>query len=515
MPAERLSMRKIKEILRLKWVEGRRHRHIAHALEVGVGTVSEVVRRAGEHHLDWAAVEPMPEARLEATLYGEAAKNVATPLPDPLALYQELKKPGVTLALLYEEYLGAHPEGYSYSQFCRGFARWRRRQKVVMHQEHRAGEKMFTDFSGKKPHWVDPKTGEIHEAELFVAVLGASNYTYVEATESQRVEHWIAAHVRAWEFFGGVAALTVPDQLKSGVSAACAYEPVIQRTYQECAQHYGTLIVPARPRRPRDKAKVEVAVQIAQRWILARLRHLSFFSLAELNEAIRHLLADLNRRTMRRYGASRHELFERLDQPHLKALPERRFEHAVWLKARVNINYHVEVQQHFYSVPYPLVHQQLEVRVAAATVEVFNGTKRVASHARSLVRNGYTTKAEHMPRSHRAHAEWTPERMLNWAHKFGPYTTELVERVLARPEHPEQAYNACLGLMRLGKEYGAERLETAATRAIALKAYSYRYVANVLKNNLDRLPPRTPVSDQAQLPLIADHENVRGENYYG
>jgi transposase len=509
-------MRKTREILYLKWVEQRRHRHIARALGVGVGTVSEVVRRATARGLDWAAVEPIPEPKLEALLYGEASKKAVAPPPDPLSLHQELKRPGVTLALLYEEYLAQHPQGsYSYSQFCRIFARWRGRQNVVMHQEHRAGEKMFTDFSGKKPHWVDPITGEIHEVEVFVAVLGASNYTYVEATESQRVEHWIAAHVRAFEFFGGVAALTVPDQLKSGVTQACAYEPVIQRTYQECAHHYGTLIVPARPRRPRDKAKVEVAVQIAQRWILARLRNLRFFSLAELNEAIGHLLADLNARKMRRCGASRRELFERLDQPHLKPLPERRFECAVWKKAKVNINYHVEVEQHFYSVPYPLVHQQLEVRVCAGTVEVFNGTKRVAAHPRSLVRNGYTTKPEHMPRSHRAHAEWTPERMLTWAHKFGPHTTTLVERLLARPEHPEHAYNACLGILRLGKEYGPERLENAAVRAVALKAYSYRYVANVLKNNLDRLAQRAEPTESQQLsPLIASHENVRGEDYY-
>jgi len=514
MPAERLSMRKTKEILYLKWAERRRHRHIARALGVGVGTVSETVRRAAEHQLDWPRVEAMPEPQLEALLYGAAAKDAAAALPDPVKLHQELKRPGVTLALLHEEYLAQHPEGaYSYSQFCRHFARWRRRQHVVMHQHHRAGEKMFTDFSGKKPHWVDPTTGECHEAELFVAVLGASNYTYVEATESQRVAHWIAAHVHAFEFFGGVAALTVPDQLKSGVTHACAYEPVIQRTYQECAHHYGTLIVPARPRRPRDKAKVEVAVQIAQRWILARLRHLTFFSLAELNEAIRHLLTDLNARTMRRYGASRRELFERLDAPHLKALPDRRFECATWLKVRVNINYHVKVEEHFYSVPYQLVHQQLEVRVAASVVEIFTGTKRVTAHPRSLVRNGYSTKPEHMPRAHRAHAEWTPERMLTWAHKFGPSTTTLVEHLLARPEHPEHAYNACLGILRLGKEYGPERLETAAVRAVALKAYSYRYVANVLKNHLDRLPPRAQPTPPA-LPLVTTHENVRGEDYY-
>ena len=283
------------------------------------------------------------------------------------------------------------------------------------------------------------------------------------------------------------------------------------RTFQEWAQHYGTLILPARPRKPRDKAKVEVAVQIAQRWVIARLRHCTFFSLSELNEAMTYLLDNLNSRPMRRYGGSRRELFERLDAPYLKALPERRFESAVWTKVTVNINYHVEVDKHFYSVPYQLVHQHIEARGTATTVEVLAHGKRVAAHPRSFVRGGYTTLNEHMPRSHRAHAEWTPERMLNWAGKFGPHTRLVVENLLGRAEHPEHAYNACLGIMRLGKLYGAERLENAAIRAVAVKAYSYRHLATILKNKLDRLPPR-PAEPRPQ--PIPTHENVRGSTYY-
>jgi len=512
MPTERLSMRKIKEILYLKWVQNRRHRHIGRALEVSIGVVSAVLQRAAEQGLDWATVETMSEAALEAKLYGDRAKKRTTPLPDAALLGEELSKPGVTLALLYEEYLGTHPQGYSYSQFCRHYRRWRRSQKVSMRQEHRAGEKMFTDFSGKKPHWVDPKTGEMHEVELFVAVLGASNYTFAYAVESQRVEHWIGVHIRAVEFFSGVCELVICDQLKSGVSRACAYEPGIQRTYQEWAHHYGTLILPARPRRPRDKAKVEVGVQVVQRWVLARLRHFTFFSLAELNEAIGYLLAELNARPMRRYGASRRELYERLDLAHLKPLPERRFECAEWKKVKVGINYHVEIDKHFYSVPYQLMHQHLWARLSTGCVEIYaTNNKRITAHVRSFVIGRYTTKTEHMPRSHRAQAEWTPERMIHWAAKHGAHVRMVVENLLGRVEHPEQAYRACLGIMRLGKHYGGERLENAAVRAVALRAYSYRHLANILKNQLDRLP-QAPASQDSKVPI--SHENVRGNPYY-
>ena len=511
MPTERLSMRKIKEILYLKWVQQRRHRHIGRALEVSIGVVSEVLKRAAAKGLDWAKVETMAESVLEVALYGDRAKKQRVPLPEPALLQEELRKPGVTRALLYEEYLAAHPQGYSYSEYCRAFARWRKTQNVTMHQEHRAGEKMFTDFSGKKPAWVDPRTGEIHTAELFVAVLGASNYTYAEAVATQKVEHWIAAHTRAVEFFAGVTKLVVPDQLKSGVTRACAYEPGIQRTYQEWAHHYGTLILPARPRRPRDKAKVEVAVQVVQRWVLARLRHFTFFSLADLNEAIAYLLVELNARTMRRYGASRRALYERLDAPHLKALPERRFECARWKKVKVNINYHVEVDKHFYSVPYQLVHQELEARVSVGCVEIYGlNNKRITAHVRSLVIGHYTTKPEHMPRSHRAQAEWTPERMIHWAAKHGPYTRMVVENILGRAEHPEHGFRSCMGIQRLAKQYGSERLEDAAVRGVSLKVFSYRYLANVLKNNIDRLPPKQPSPTEP----IPAHENLRGEDYY-
>lgn len=330
MATERLPMRKIKEILRLKWLEGRRHRHIARALKVSVGKVSAVVQRAAEVGLEWERVEPLGEAELEAAIYGAVRRTLKAPLPDPAWMDLELKKAGVTLQLLHVEYRQSHPEGYGYTQLCAHYRRWKTKQKLVMRQVHRAGEKVFTDFAGKKPHWIDPTTGERREVELFVAALGASNLTYAEALESQQVAHWIAVHTRALDYFQGVPELVVPDQLRSAVTGPCRYEPEIQRTFEEWGRHYSTVILPARPAHPRDKAKVEAAVLVAERWILARLRHQSFFSLAELNARIAELVEELNARVMRRYGKSRRALFEELERPTLKPLPSQRFTYAEW-----------------------------------------------------------------------------------------------------------------------------------------------------------------------------------------
>ena len=508
-------MRKVKEILRLKWLEGRRHRHIARALEVSVGKVSGVVRRAAELELDWERVEKLSEAELEAVIYGTASRKLRTPLPDPAWMDLELKKPGVTLQLLHVEYREHHPEGYGYTQFCEHYRRWKKRQKVVMRQVHRAGEKMFSDFAGKKPHWIDPATGEVREVELFVTTLGASNLTYVEALESQKVPHWIAAHTRALEYFGGVPELVVPDQLRSAVVGPCRYEPTIQRTFEEWGRHYGTVILPARPAHPRDKAKVEAAVLVAERWILARLRSQTFFSLGALNSRIAELCEELNQRRMRRYGKSRRELFDEIERTNLKPLPPERFVYAEWTRVKVNIDYHVDIERSYYSVPYQLVHQTLEARVCASTVEIFLRGERVAVHPRSTRRGQYITNPAHMPSSHRKHLEWTPSRLIAWGAKIGPSTAALVEAILADRPHPEQGYRSCLGLMRLGSRYGAERVEAACARALAAKARSYKHVGSILKNGLDRLPlgsSRKPSSPTPSAPLT--HENIRGGDYY-
>ena len=513
MATERLSMRKTKEILRQKWVLKLSHRAAAQSVGVSAGAVGGLMLRAQAAGLTWDEAERLSEEELERRLYGPVAATMAKrPLPDPAWVHQERKRLGVTLELLHAEYLEAHPGGYGYTQFCEHYRQWLVRQRPTMRVIHRAGEKLFVDYSGKKPHLVDPTTGEWREVELFVAVLGASSFTYVEASESQRVADFIASHGRAFEYLGGVPGALVPDQLKSAVTLPGRYEPGVQRTYEEMARHYGTVVLPARPASPRDKAKVEVGVQIAQRWILARLRNQTFFSLEALNERIWELLEDLNARRMKVYAASRRELFERLDKPALKPLPKERFVYAEWKRVRVGPDYHVEVLHHYYSVPHELLREELEARITATTVEIFRRGERVASHLRSDARGQHTTTAAHMPKAHQKHLEWTPSRIVHWAGTIGPQTQALVEAILAERPHPEMGYRSCLGILRLGKQYGSERLEAACSRALSVRARSYRHVATILKNGLDRLPLPQEPERPSSTPVT--HENVRGGGYY-
>jgi transposase len=515
MANERLSMRKTREILRLKWELGRSHRDVAASLGVGLGTVSLALERAIAADLSWAAIASMTETELDRRLYRrKELPRGDRPAPDFIYLHTELRRPGVTLELLHHEYLERHPDGYRYSQFCERYRRWIGKQRRSMRQVHRGGEKMFVDYAGQRPPAViEPETGERRQTELFVAVLGASSFTFAEASWTQQSNDWIASHMRAFEYFGGVPAAVVPDQLRTGVSAPCRYEAGIQRTYQELAEHYGTVILPARPAHPRDKAKVEVAVQVAERWILARLRNQSFFSLIELNGRIAELLEALNDRPMRVYGANRRELFERFDKPALKPLPAKRFLYGEWKAARVSIDYHVEIDHHYYSVPHALVGEKLDVRLSPTTVEVFHRGVRVASHARSYRRGMHTTVAEHMPAAHRAHSEWSPSRLVRWGQTVGPKTAALIEAILSDRPHPEQGYRSCLGILRLERRYGRERLEAACARALGAGARSYRHVDSILKHGLDRQPPKEPSADDRSRPLVL-HENVRGGRYY-
>ena len=511
MATERLTMRKIREILRHKWVLGRSHRDVATSLSVSVGAVSAAEQRARRAGLDWTSVENLSDEALELKLHGAVAIDRHRSLPDPATLHTELKRQGVTLQLLHHEYRERHPGGYGYTQFCDHYRRWCQDRRLSMRQLHHGGEKLFVDYAGKKPELVDPATGEVRDVELFVAVLGASNYTFAEATATQQIADWIQSHVHAFEYLGGVTRAVVPDQLKTGITRACRYEPEIQRSYEELALHYGTVILPARPASPRDKAKVEVAVQIAERWILARLRHETFFALPALNQRIRDLLEELNGRTMRHYRASRRALFEQLDRPVLKPLPETRYQHALWKFVRANIDYPVELAGHYYSVPFTLRGQQLEMRHTATTVEVFFHGQRVASHVRSALRGRHTTVAEHMPKSHQAQLEWSPERITRWAHTIGPHTRTLVNAIFADRPHPEQGYRSCLGILRLAKRYGESRLEAACARAVAVRARSYRHLESILKHGLDRVP--APDSSPRDAVAVA-HLNLRGRDYY-
>ena len=512
MATERLPMRHIREILRLKWGLKRSHRETARSLGISAGAVASVLSRATTLRLTWEALSGLTDDALEQRLYGPRLPGgVARPLPDPTWIHTELRRAGVTLELLHLEYLQQHPDGYRYSAFCRHYRAWLARQRLSMRQVHKAGDKLFVDYSGKKPAIVDPATGVVQPVELFVAVLGASNYTYAEATATQRSADFIQSHGRALEYLAGVPAAIVPDQLKPGIRDACRYEPVLHRTYEEWATHYGTVILPARPAKPRDKAKAEVAVQIAQRWILARLRHETFFSLATLNERIRQLLDALNVRPMKGYGGqSRRDLFLRFDQPALGPLPAERFVYTEWRQARVNIDYHIDVERHLYSVPHRLIHQTVDVRLAATTIEVFQRGTRIWVHRRSHHVGGVTTVAEHMPHAHRAHLEWSPSRLIRWGATVGPQTAALVEQILASRPHPEQGYRSCLGLLRLTKQYGPERVEAASGRAVAVGARSYRHVETMLKHGLDRVPLETADPSSPR----PGHANVRGPAYY-
>jgi transposase len=512
MPTERLLMRQIREILRLRWAGGLPQRAVARACGVGLGTVSEYCRRAAQAGLSWPLPDDLDDRQLEARLFQRVHDlvGIARPLPDMAWLHQELKRPGVTLQRLWLEYLDAHPDGYRYSQFCRHYERWVRTLAPTMRQVHRAGEKAFVDFSGQRPVLCDPQTGELVPVELFIGVLGASNYTYAEACLRQDLPSWISVHVRMLEYFQGSPAIVVPDNLRSGVTQPCRYEPMINRTYLELARHYGLAVVPARSGRPRDKAPAEAAVLVVQRWILAALRHRRFFHLAELNAAIRALLEPLNARPMKKLGVSRRALFERLDRPALRPLPPTPYEFAVWTDCGVNIDYHIEVAHNYYSVPYQLLSQRVEARLTATTVEVFLHSRRIASHRRLTGRGQASTQPAHMPHAHRAHAEWTPSRLIAWATKTGPATAQLVSDILASRPHPEQGYRACLGVLRLGKRYGAARLEAACARALHLGAPRYRTVQNILTSGLDQMPPAEPVAT----PGLPVHANLRGADYY-
>ncbi|MGH8471286.1 MAG: IS21 family transposase [Gammaproteobacteria bacterium] len=506
-------MRKLREILRLKHEAKLPHRAIARACAVGVSTVYVHVKRAQKAGLTWPLPEELDDAALEARLFRRAAPlHAPHPLPDLWALHQELKRPGVTLHLLWLEYIESHPEGYRYSQFCEQYRRWTKKLHPAMRQRHRAGEKVFVDYSGKKLHLLDQCTGELLAVELFVGVLGASGLIYAEATRTQTLFDWIGSHIRMLEYFGGSPAIFVADNLKSAVTRACRYEPEVNRTYQELARFYGAVVIPARARKPKDKAKAESGVLLAQRGILAVLRHHHCFSLPELNAAMRTELERLNSRPMKKLGVSRRALFEQLERPALKALPSVRFEMGQWKTSRVNIDYHIEIERNYYSVPYSLVHEEVEARFTASIVEVYFKGRRIASHPRLHGRGQPSTDPAHMPRAHRAHAEWSASRLIHWAAKNGLATAGVVAEILAGRAHPEQGYRACLGLMRLGRQYGEQRLEAACTRAIRLGAYSYRSVKNILSSGLDRVP----LEETAFPPInpMPAHDNIRGAAYY-
>jgi transposase len=507
-------MRKIKEVLRLIYEQRLSARQVARAASLSRSTVAAYRQRFEQTGLSWPDADGIDDATLERRLFPEAPSVSASERnhPDWAQVQQELRRKNVTLMLLWQEYKATQDDGYQYSWFCQHYRAWRGQLDLVMRQEHLAGEKLFVDYTGHTAEVIDRSTGEIRSAEIFVAVLGASNYTYAEATWSQQLPDWIGSHVRAFSFLGGVPEIVVPDNLKSGVVRADRYEPDLNPTYQDLARHYGVAVIPARSRKPRDKAKVEAGVLVVERWILARLRDRQFFSLAELNAAIAELLVKLNNRPFKKLPGSRQSQFEAIDRPVLKPLPAQPYEYAEWKKARVHIDYHVEIDGHYYSVPYQLSKQQLDVRLTRGTVECYHHSQRVASHARSYLKGRHTTVPEHMPKAHREYAEWTPQRLLAWAGKAGPATAAVIEQIMAQRLHPQQGFRSALGIMRLGKQYGDERLEAACTRAHQLGAFSRKSIESILRHGLDRQQLLIPINDN-QTP-IDDHEHIRGADYY-
>ena len=512
MPGKRLSMRKISEVLRLKFELGRSNREIGLSCGIGSSTVSEYIQRARSAGLSWPLPGEMSETALEQLLFpSPPPQGSVRRIPDYATIHRELQsRKHVTLHLLWQEYQEQQADGYQYSWFCQHYREWAGRLDVVMRHEHRAGEKMFVDYAGQTVNIIDRETGEMKPAQIFVAVLGASNYTFAEATFSQQLEDWIMSHVRAFSYFGGVPEVVVPDNLKSGVSKSCRYEPDLNPTYQDLARHYRTSVLPARARKPRDKAKVEAGVLLVERWILARMRHHAFYSLAELNREIRQLLQVLNTKPFKKLPGSRQSRFDEMEKPTLRPLPATPYELAHWKKATVHLDYHVEVEGHYYSVPYTLVRKQLDIRYTASTVECFYRGQRIASHFRNDDRGRHSTVREHMPANHRQYAEWSPERFKRWAAKIGPQTALLTEILLAQRAYPQQAYRTLLGILRQAKVYGEPRLESACERALHFNTLSYRSIESILKNGLDRRPltVRTDNSKPVQ------HSNIRGADYY-
>jgi transposase len=524
-------MRKIKEILRLKFACGLSNRQIAGSCSISHSTVGDYLDRFEKSGLSWPLAGELDELSLELRLFPMdrvLEKSLLRPEPDWKYVHEELRRKGVTLQLLWREYLSENKDkGYRYSQFCQLYGEWKRSLHVSMRQKHRAGEKMFVDYCGQTVPIKNSSSEDIKEALIFVAVLGASNYIFAEGHLKQDIAHWIGGHIRAFEFFEGVPEIVVPDNLKAGVKSPCRYEPVINPSYQDMAEHYQVAVIPARVRKPKDKAKVEVGVQIVQRWILAVLRKRTFFSLHELNQQIKELLVELNNREMKQLGKSRRELFENLEKPQLKALPDQPFQFWEWKRVQVPADYHIKFDNNYYSVPAQYVQKTIDIRANQSLVEIYFKDKVIAYHKRSYEKNFTITKAEHMPKKHRAIAEVNAQNLLNWAEKVGSQTYAFIQRILSSEKQPEQTYRRCLGVLRLGTRYGEDRLEAACKRSLHFGGHTYKGVEAILKNGCDKFPlpdnnnqSYSPISSSLpSLPSLPSpapvlHENIRGSQYY-
>ena len=512
MPAERLSMKKIRDVLRLTFDLGMSRRRVAAATGIGRTAVTDYVQRAGAAGLGWPLPDGLDDGELERRLFppADGSQSLASSEPDWSVIHAEMKKRGVTMTLLWQEYIAEQPQGYAYSWFCERYRDWKKGVSPVMRQTHVAGEKLFVDWAGDTIAVFNPATGAEHRARIFVAALGASNYTYAEARWTETLPDWLGAHANALAAIGGVPKALVPDNLKAGVTKPSRYEPGINRSYQDLADHYGCVVLPTRIIKPRDKAKVEVAVQIVERFVLAKLRKQRFFSLAELNAAIRACVATINSKVMRGFGQSRNDLLETLDRPALSPLPETAYSYAEWKRARVAPDYHIEIGGHYYSVPSKLIREVVDARITGATVEIFHKSQRIACHVFSAVKHRHTTITEHMPSAHRRYAAWTPAKMMDEAAVIGPATVALFEAIMKAKPHPEQGFRSCLGIIGLGKSFGLARLEAASRRGNSIGAVSYGSIASILKHGLDKAFATEPAPDTPPI----RHGNIRGSGYF-
>ena len=509
MPAQGVSMRKIKEVLRLSFDKQMSQHKVAQSLGLSVGVINKYVNRFKANGYTWPLPDDVNEAELYVKLKGVAPPPTKEALPfDHAKVRQELRRKHVTLQLIYDEMGGQAQIGLSYSQFCRRYREWNNQIKPSMRQLHQAAEKVFVDYAGTTIEILS-EDGEVLQAQVFVGSLGASNYTFAEATLSQRLPDWIGSHVRMFEYFGGAPNMVVPDNLKSGVHRTCRYEPDLNPVYAQMIEYYGTSCMPARPATPKDKAKVENAVGVVSRWIIARLRNETFVGLAALNRRIAELLLDLNNRPFKKLPGCRHSAFLETDQPHLKALPLNPYEFKEYKKARVNIDYHIELEGHYYSLPYRLIKQEIEVWYSRNIVDCYKDGVLVAKHIRSTTKGRHTTIREHMPEGHRAYSDWSPDRFKTWALSIGVSTHHMIEILLISKPHVEQAYRSCLGLLGLAKQYTAARLEGACAYALKHKLTRYRHIKAVLESSLDLKKESTET-----LMMSFDHANVRGAHYY-
>lgn len=509
MPKKRLPMSKLREILRLRLDAKLSLRQINTSLKLSLGAVQKVCHKANEIELNWERVEPLDDQQLTQLFYPSAVIDTPTEqqTPDFSDIHRELRRKGVTKYLVWEEYAQQYPNRcYSYSQYCRLYASWCLKQKRSMRQIHRAGEKLFVDYAGQTMPIINPDTGEVRFAQIFVAVLGASNYTFAEATLSQKLPDWLGSHVRAFEFIGGVPEIIVPDNLKSGVIKACRYDPDLNPAYQQLASHYKTTIIPARPIKPQDKAKAEVGVQIIERWILARLRHHRFFTLAELNLSIKALLEEVNHKPFKMLDGTRSQWFESLDKAALNPLPRQAYQYTDIKTVKVNVDYHIQYDKHLYSVPHHLVGEKIELHATVNSITLTFHSKPIASHPRKY-HPGMTTQPLHMPKKHEKHLKWTPQRLMNWAKDIGDEVLEWVKVLLQQKQHPEQAYRVCLGLLNLTRSYPSERLNKACGIANKHQLYRLKHIKEILISNQDQLPLELP---EESVLLPQSHENIRG-----